>query len=69
MTEAVIALAGGILLAFRFKVWVLLPAMLLAAVVIGMGGINWPNAGRILLTSAAIQVGYFFGLLLKSLRT
>jgi hypothetical protein len=69
MTEAVIGLAGGILLAFRFKVGALLPAMLLAAVVIGIGGINWPNAGRMLLTSAAIQVGYFSGLLLRSPRT
>jgi len=69
MTEAVIGLTGGILLGLRFKVWALLPAMLLVAVVIGVGGIDWSNAGRMLLTSAAIQVGYFCGLFLKIPRT
>jgi hypothetical protein len=62
MIAVVIGLAAGFLLGLRFKVFVLVPAILVAVTLIGMGGISWSIAGQMFLTSAAIQVGYVFGL-------
>ena len=67
MTAVVIGLAAGVLLGLRFKVFVLVPAILIAVILIGLGGINWSIAGQMLLTSAAIQVGYVFGLVLGTI--
>ena len=60
MTEVITSLGGGTLFALRFKVWTLLAALLVAAVIAGICGITWPNAVLLmLLTSAAVQLGYF----------
>ena len=63
MTVVFIGLTVGFLLGLRFKVFVLIPTILLAVILIGIGGISWSNAGQMLLTSAALQMGYLGGLI------
>jgi hypothetical protein len=62
VTVVFIGLTVGFLLGLRFKVFVLIPTILLAVILIGIGGISWSNAGQMLLTSAALQMGYLGGL-------
>ena len=63
MTVVFIGLTVGFLLGLRFKVFVLIPTILLAVILIGVGGISWSNAGQMLLTSVALQMGYLAGVI------
>jgi hypothetical protein len=63
VTVVFIGLTVGFLLGLRFKVFVLIPTILLAVILIGIGGISWSNAGQMLLTSVALQMGYLGGLI------
>jgi hypothetical protein len=67
VTVAFIGLTVGFLLGLRFKVFALIPTILLAVILIGIGGISWSNAGQMLLTSAAIQMGYLGGLIAQAI--
>jgi hypothetical protein len=64
--------ALGVLLAQRFKAFVLAPASLLAAVLAiaaGDSGVFWTNVGIAVLAAAAVQTGYFLALGAPALRT
>ena len=65
----VIAPIGGILLALRFKVFVLVPATLLAAVVI-IASSHQPKltiALTVVGTAVLLQIGYIVGLIARAL--
>jgi hypothetical protein len=62
MAQVLIGLSIGILLGLRWRSEVLYPATLLVAIfMIATGGLNWPNAGLMILVIAAVQVGYLGG--------
>ena len=68
MTQVLIGLGSGILLGLRWKFAVLYPATLLVAIsVIATGGLNWSNAGLMVLVMVAVQVGYVGGVAARSL--
>ena len=63
MTQALIALGGGILLGLRWKCFILLPTILVVVVMmICIDGLSWTNAGHVLLAIVAIEVGYLCGI-------
>ena len=63
MAQVLIGLGAGLLLGLRWRFAVLYPATLVVAIFgIAAGGINWPNAGLIVLVITAVQVGYVGGI-------
>jgi hypothetical protein len=67
-----LSLALGLLLALRFKVFVLLPASLLLLIVASAGGLSdtlafWARILTVVLGVTALQLGYFLGLLARSI--
>jgi hypothetical protein len=70
MMQILIGFGGGILLGLRWKVAVLyLVTLLVAAFMITTEGLNWQNAGLIVLVITAIQVGYICGVAARGLAT
>ena len=67
-----LSLALGLLLAQRFKVFVIIPATLLMVMVALVGGMTgaegfWPRALMALLGATTLQTGYLLGLSISSL--
>jgi ABC-type Na+ efflux pump permease subunit len=60
-----IGLGVGVLLGLRFKVLVLIPVTLAAMMLLATAGLNWSNAGWMLLTAIAIQAGYLLGVIAR----
>ena len=62
MAQVLIGLGSGIMLGLRWKFAVLYPATLLVAIfMIATGGLNWSNAGLMVVVIGAVQVGYLGG--------
>jgi len=66
---SIVSLAAGLLLAYRFKILVLMPATLVVVVAAGAGPAQINGVWSILLiigaASAGIQTGYFGGMLIQ----
>jgi hypothetical protein len=66
MTFLALSLTLGLLLAQRFKVFVLMPATLLLAITAVAGGFTGTTAVTLALSMAALQLGYLLGLASRS---
>src|ERR1700726_4558328 len=70
MMLAILGSLGGIVLAFRFNVIILLPAVLIGWMMVLVNGVVTANSGasiafQMVLVAVALQLGYVAGIVLK----